>query len=135
MTTEQDRAMWKRFVHALHHDPLVCLKAGCGGPVEITDTTPTDRTHIKTYAGECTRCHARETIAGREALSPPWDDGALTIMAEAHLLHAQPTCPFDDTPVEFISLTSPRRKARYRLCCYFCGRQAEIDWPPPEAKR
>lgn len=135
MTTDQDRSTRQRFVRALHHDPLMCMKPGCGGPMEITDITPTDKARTKTYVGECTRCRSRETLAGQESLSPPWDEGALTIMAEAHLLHAQPICPFDDTPVEFVSMTNPRRKARYRLCCYFCGRQAEMDWPPPEAKR
>lgn len=26
-------------------------------------------------------------------------------------------------------------KARYRLSCFYCGRQAEMGWPPPEARR
>jgi hypothetical protein len=56
-------------------------------------------------------------------------------MAEAHLLHDQPTCPFDDTPITFISMPNPRRKGRYRLLCYYCGRHTEMNWPPPEAKR
>jgi hypothetical protein len=57
------------------------------------------------------------------------------MMAEVHLLHDQPTCPFDDTPITFISMPNPRRKARYRLLCYYCGRHTEMNWPPPEAKR
>jgi hypothetical protein len=57
------------------------------------------------------------------------------MMAEVHLLHEQPSCPFDDTPITFISLPNPRRKARYRLQCYYCGRHTEMNWPPPEAKR
>jgi hypothetical protein len=56
-------------------------------------------------------------------------------MAELHLLHEQPICPFDDTPITFTSMPNPRRKARYRLSCYYCGRHAEMNWPPPEAKR
>ena len=43
-------------------------------------------------------------------------------------------CPNDGTPVVFTSLPNPRRKGRYRLSCYYCGRQAEMDWPPPEAR-
>jgi hypothetical protein len=31
-------------------------------------------------------------------------------------------------------LPNPRRKARYRISCFFCGRQTELDWPPPDAK-
>ena len=41
----------------------------------------------------------------------------------------------DDTPITFISMPNPRRKARYRLLCYYCGRHTEMNWPPPEAKR
>ena len=66
---------------------------------------------------------------------PPWDDASITMMAEVHLLHDQPTCPFDDTPITFTSMPNPRRKARYRLSCFYCGRHAEMNWPPPEAKR
>jgi hypothetical protein len=56
-------------------------------------------------------------------------------MADEHLMHQQPTCPFDETPVVFHSLPNPRRRARYRLACFFCGRQADMDWPPPESRR
>ena len=59
---------------------------------------------------------------------------SITMMAKVHLLHDQPSCPFDDTPITFTSMPNPRRKARYRLSCFYCGRHAELNWPPPEAK-
>src|SRR3990172_5596302 len=52
----------------------------------------------------------------------------ITMMAEVHLLHDQPTCPFDDTPITFTSMPKPRRKARYRLSCFYCGRHTEMNW-------
>jgi hypothetical protein len=102
--------------------------------MEIADQTP-HAARIKTYEATCERCHAAEKIAGREQASPPWDLASITMMAEVHLLHEQPACPYDETPITFISLPNPRRKARYRLLCYYCGRHAEMNWPPPEAKR
>lgn len=63
------------------------------------------------------------------------DNASLLGMAEAHMFHQQAFCPFDDTPIVFTSLPNPRRRARYRLSCFYCGRQADMDWPPPEAKR
>lgn len=102
--------------------------------MQVTDLSRhTDR--VKTYEAVCEQCGRRERLAGRDDPSPPWDEGALAMMAEAHLLHDQPACPADETPVVFVSMPNPRRKARYRLCCFYCGRQAEMDWPPPEAKR
>ena len=118
MKSEQERQVHHRFVQALQHEHLTCVKDGCGGPMTVTDMTP----H-----------HAR--IAGHEQTSPSWDVASITMMAEVHLLHDQPICPFDDTPITFISMPNPRRKARYRLLCYFCGRHTEMNWPPPEAKR
>jgi hypothetical protein len=94
---------------------------------------PKDR--IKTYEAECERCGGKERLSGAETLTPPWDDASITMMAEVHLLHDQPSCPFDNTPITFTSMPNPRRKARYRLSCFYCGRQAEMNWPPPEAKR
>lgn len=90
---------------------------------------------IKTYEAECERCGLKERIAGNEQAAPPWDNASLELMADEHLMHQQPVCPFDDTPVVFISLPNPRRRARYRLCCFYCGRQTEMDWPPAESKR
>lgn len=90
---------------------------------------------IKTYETECERCGLKERIAGNEQATPPWDNASLELMADEHLMHQQPVCPFDDTPVVFVSLPNPRRRARYRLCCFYCGRQTEMDWPPAESKR
>ena len=102
--------------------------------MDVADHTPHNG-RIKTYEATCERCHTVETITGKEEHQPPWDVASITMMAEVHLLHEQPTCPFDDTPITFISLPNPRRKARYRLLCYYCGRHTEMNWPPPEAKR
>jgi hypothetical protein len=38
--------------------------------------------------------------------------------------------PPDDTPITFTSMPNPRRS----LSCFYCGRHAELNWPPPEAK-
>jgi hypothetical protein len=111
MKSEQERIVHGRFVKALQHEHLTCAQPGCGGAM------------------------VSETITGVEQTSPPWDVASFTMMAELHLLHEQPICPFDDTPITFTSMPNPRRKARYRLSCFFCGRHAEMNWPPPEAKR
>jgi hypothetical protein len=134
MKTDQERLIHRRFVQALHHEHLTCLKPDCGGPMKTTDLTPHDA-RIKTYEAECERCHVTEKITGHEQTSPAWDVASITVMAEMHLLHDQPTCPFDDTPITFTSMPNPRRKARYRLSCFYCGRHTEMNWPPPEAKR
>jgi hypothetical protein len=134
MKSEQECETHRRFVQALQHEHLTCAKPGCGGPMDLTDLTP-HLARIKTYEAECERCHTKEPITGKEQTQPPWDDASITMMAEVHLLHDQPSCPFDDTPITFTSLPNPRRKARYRLSCFYCGRHAEMNWPPPEAKR
>ena len=134
MKSDQDRQAHSRFVQALQHEHLRCAQDGCGGPMRVTDLTPHDA-RVKIYEAECERCHMKEHIAGQEQMSPAWDVASITMMAEVHLLHDQPTCPFDDTPITFISMPNPRRKARYRLLCYYCGRHTEMNWPPPEAKR
>ena len=134
MKSNQDRQAHHRFLQALQHEHLTCTNGACGGPMEITDLTP-NHARVKTYEAVCERCQQKEHIAGKEETSPPWDTASITMMAEAHLLHSQPTCPFDDTPITFISMPNPRRKARYRLLCYYCGRHTEMNWPPPEAKR
>jgi hypothetical protein len=123
-----------RFIRALQHDQLICGRPECGGRVEITDLSQSyDR--VKTYQLTCPVCGWLGRVSGHLAPEPPWDNAALLEMAEEHLLHQQPLCPNDRTPVVFTSLPNPRRKARYRLSCYWCGRQADIDWPPPEARR
>ena len=134
MKSEQERIAHGRFVKALQHEHLTCARPECGGAMDVADHTPHDA-HIKTYEAECERCHVKEHIAGVEQTSPPWDVASFTMMAELHLLHEQPICPFDDTPITFTSMPNPRRKARYRLSCFYCGRHAEMNWPPPESKR
>ncbi len=133
MLSEQEREVRRRFVQALQHEHVTCAKAGCGGPMQVTDHTPHNG-KVKKYEAECEQCHTVEQITGKEEHAPPWDIASITMMAEIHLLHDQPTCPYDDTPITFISLPNPRRKARYRLLCYYCGRHTEMNWPPREAK-
>jgi hypothetical protein len=134
MQSEQEKEAHRRFVQALQHEHLHCPKPGCGALMDVADHTP-HHARIKIYEASCERCHTTEKITGQEQTTPPWDVASITMMAEIHLLHDQPACPFDDTPITFISLPNPRRKARYRLLCYYCGRHTEMNWPPPEAKR
>ncbi len=123
----------QQFVKALQHEPIACGRAGCPGPVQTTDLSHLpDR--VKVFELRCERCGWQDRLAGREELEPPWDETALLDLAYEHLMHQQPVCPRDGTPVVFISLPNPRRKGRYRLSCFYCGRQAEMDWPPPEAR-
>ena len=124
----------QQFVKALQGEPLSCAGPGCPGPVETTDRSQLhDR--VKTFELTCTRCGRQERLTGREELTPPWDEGALLEMADEHLMHLTAVCPCDGTPVVFTSLPNPRRKARYRLSCFYCGRQAEIAWPPAESRQ
>jgi hypothetical protein len=102
--------------------------------VDVTDLSRHDD-RVKVFGLHCPRCHWEGRLTGREALTSPWDEAALLVMADEHLMHQQPSCPHDGTPVVFTSLPNPRRQARYRLSCYYCGRQAEMDWPPPESRR
>jgi len=134
MVSEDERQARRRFVQALQHERLSCSSPGCGGAMDVVDHTP-HSARTKTYEATCERCHTVEKITGKDNQQPPWDLASITMMAEVHLLHEQPTCPYDDTPITFISLPNPRRKARYRLQCFYCGRHAEMNWPPPEAKR
>jgi hypothetical protein len=134
MKSEQERSGHRRFLQALQHEHLTCAQPDCGGPMDVIDLTPHNG-RIKAYQAQCERCKTIEHITGKEETSPPWDIASITMMAEVHLLHDQPTCPFDDTPITFTSMPNPRRKARYRLSCFYCGRHTEMNWPPPEAKR
>lgn len=124
----------QRFVSALQHEPIACDKAGCQDPVEVLDLSQT-RDRIKTFELTCLKCGWQTRLTGVEALDPRWDEASLLVMADEHLMHQQPTCPNDGIPVIFTSLPNPRRKARYRVSCFYCGRQADMDWPPPEARR
>ena len=92
MRSEQEREAHRRFVQALQHEHVICTKPGCGGPMQVTDHTPHNG-KVKKYEAECEQCHAVEQITGKEEHAPPWDIASITMMAEIHLLHDQPTCP------------------------------------------
>jgi hypothetical protein len=132
--TAEEKRSHQQFIRALQHEALPCSRPGCGGPVEITDLSQT-RDRLKTFDVRCRQCGWYLHLTGKEQLVPPWDESALLTMADEHLMHQQPLCPFDETPVVFTSLPNPRRRARYRISCFYCGRHTEMDWPPPEAKR
>ncbi|MDA2911027.1 hypothetical protein MYX04_08880 [Nitrospiraceae bacterium AH_259_D15_M11_P09] len=124
----------QHFVMALQREPIACGTPGCSGPVETTDRSRL-QDRVKTFEVTCQRCGWQERLSGHEQVTPPWDEAALLVMAEEHLMHQQPCCPFDGTPVIFTSMPNPRRRARYRVSCVYCGRCAEMDWPPPESRR
>jgi hypothetical protein len=132
--TREEQIAHRRFVRALHHEALTCATPKCPGPIETTDLSQ-HRDRVKVFEAKCQACGWQARLAGQEESTPPWDEATLLMMADEHLMHQQPLCPFDDTPVLFHSLPNPRRKAKYRLSCFYCGRQADINWPPPEAKR
>jgi hypothetical protein len=137
MTETERRAQERihdRFVKALQHEPIPCGAPICHAHVETVELSKV-RDRIKTFQFHCPECGWEDTISGREDVVPPWDDAMLLVMADEHLMHQQPLCPFDNTPIVFISLPNPRRRARYRLACFYCGRQGEMDWPPSESKR
>ncbi len=134
MPTPEQALQHQEFVRALQHETIPCGRSGCPGPVQAMDLSQVhDR--VKTFQFTCERCGWQDRVAGRQELKPPWDEASLQEMAYEHLMHLPAFCPFDHTPIVFISLPNPRRKARYRLSCFYCGRQAEMDWPPPEARR
>ena len=134
MPTPEQALRHQEFVKALQHEAIPCGRSGCPGPVQATDLSQLyDR--VKTFQFTCERCEWQDRVVGRQELSPPWDEASLQEMAYEHLMHLPAFCPFDHTPIVFISLPNPRRKARYRLSCFYCGRQADMDWPPPEARR
>ncbi len=126
--------MHQQFVKALQHEPVACARPGCPGPVEAADFSQL-RDRVKTFGLKCETCGWEDRLTGREQLTPPWDEEDLLDMAYEHLMHQPAFCPRDGTPVVFTSLPNPWRKARYRLSCFYCGRQAEMDWPPPESRR
>ncbi len=121
------------FVQALHKTSVKCMTPDCSGVVTVNDLSNRyDR--VKTFSFHCNQCDWNEEISGELKIEPPWDEAALIEITEEHLLHLEPVCPHDQAPVHFKSLPNPRRKARYRISCHFCGRQAELEWPPAEAK-
>jgi hypothetical protein len=133
MSTDQQIAH-HQFVNALQHEPIPCGNPGCPGSVDTNDLSQIhDR--VKTFGLTCQRCGWHARLRGMESPIPPWDDASLLVMADEHLMHQQPSCPNDGTPVIFTSLPNPRRRARYRVSCFYCGRQAEMDWPPQESRR
>src|SRR5262249_27278598 len=134
MKSEQERIAHGRFVKVLQHEHITCLKPGCGGARDVADHTP-HNAHIKSYEATSERCPVKEKNTGIEKTTPPRDVAPFTIKTGLHLPHEQPVSPLDDTPITFPSMPNPRRKARYRLSCFYCGRHAEMNWPPPEAKR
>lgn len=122
------------FIQILHKRPVACGISGCSGPVAVEELSlPTDR--VKSFHLTCEQCEWQDTITGDRQVDPPWDEGSLMEITEEHLLHLEPVCPYDQSPVDFHSLPNPRRRARYRISCFYCGRQEELDWPPEEAKR
>jgi len=121
------------FVKALQGQPISCPMSRCPGPVESIELSRA-RDKIKTFSLKCGRCGWQDQVTGHEDSEPPWDEASLQAITDEHLLHLQPVCPFDHAPVVFISLPNPRRKARYRISCFYCGRQVEMDWPPQESK-
>jgi hypothetical protein len=122
------------FLKALQKDPLQCSRPACGGGVAVQDLSQVhDR--VKTFELRCERCDWKDRVTGREQLTPPWDETVLLDMAYEHMMHQPAPCPYDDMTVVFMSLPNPRRQARYRVSCYYCGRQAEMDWPPQEFRR
>ena len=118
-----------RFIKALQHEPLTCLQATCSGHVDCAEVSlPQDR--VKSYQLRCEVCGWEDRVHGREGSAAQWEEAELQAIIDEHLLHLQPVCPYDDAPVVFASLPNPRRKARYRISCFYCGRQVEMDWPP-----
>ena len=134
MSSSAQQQAHRLFMRALQHETITCERADCLGSVEAVDQSQT-RDRVKTFELHCEHCGWRANVTGREQLTPPWDNAALELMADEHLMHQQPVCPFDETPVVFISMPNPRRKAKYRVACFYCGRHTEMDWPPPESKR
>ena len=121
------------FIKAVQHELIPCAADGCPAYVDCADVSqPQDR--IKTFHLQCKVCGFEDYLRGQEDSAIPWAEAELQAIIDEHLLHLQPICPFDQTPVIFTSLPNPRRRARYRIACYYCGRRVELDWPPPETK-
>ena len=117
------------FIKALQHEPIVCLSPACSRHVACTEVShPQDR--VKSYQLRCDACGWEDRISGSADDATEWEEAELQAIMDEHLLHLQPVCPYDQAPVVFTSLPNPRRKARYRISCYYCGRRIEMDWPP-----
>ena len=121
------------FIKALQHEPMACGTSSCVGQVECMEVShPHDR--VKTFHVHCLLCGWEDHVRGFEEIGKSWEEAELEAINDEHLLHLQPICPHDSAPIVFTSLPNPRRRARYRIACYYCGCQAEIDWPPPQTK-
>src|SRR6266568_4172053 len=106
MPTPEQGLQHQEFVKALQHEAIPCGRSGCPGPVRATDLSQVhDR--VKTFQFTCERCGWQDRVAGLEELSPPWDEASLQEMAYEHLMHLPAFCPFDHTPIVFISLPIP----------------------------
>ncbi len=124
----------KTFIQALKKHPIACSVPGCQGSSMVEELSQsTDR--VKSFSLHCEECGHQEMLQGNAQYEPPWDEGSMMEIMEEHLLHLEPVCPYDHSPLHFHSLPNPRRKAKYRITCFFCGREEVIDWPPEEAKR
>ncbi len=121
------------FIQALHKASVKCVTPECSGAVTVVDCS-SRHDIVKTFHFQCDSCDWNEEISGERQVDPPWDEAELIEITEEHLLHLEPVCPHDQAPVHFQSLPNPRRKARYQISCYYCGRQADLEWPPAEAK-
>ena len=117
------------FIKALQHEHITCPRAACHGQVDCTEVSH-PRERVKSYRLRCDGCGWEERVNGREDDTSQWEEADLQAIIDEHLLHLQPVCPYDQAPVVFTSLPNPRRKARYRISCFYCGRQVEMDWPP-----
>ncbi|RMH36924.1 MAG: hypothetical protein D6690_04565 [Nitrospirae bacterium] len=121
------------FIRALRGMPISCPRPSCTQPVTIEEVSAAhDR--VKTFLLQCEACGWEDQVGGAEQIDPPWDESSLMAIIEEHLLHLEPVCPYDQAPLHFHSLPNPRRRARYAIFCYYCGRRTELDWPPEEAK-
>ena len=121
------------FIKALQHEPILCRGDGCFRYVDCVDVTPPHE-RVKSFHLHCPTCGWDDCVQGHEEGTGPWGEAELQTIVDEHLLHLETICPCDHAPVIFTSLSSPPRRARYRIACHYCGRQVEMDWPPQEAK-
>lgn len=121
------------FIQALQHEPIACDTPSCPGQVECVEVSH-HQDRVKAYHVQCLLCGWEDHVRGHEELGQPWETAELEAIIDEHLLHLQPVCPHDSVPIVFTSLPNPRRRGRYRIACYYCGCQAEVDWPPQHTK-
>ena len=117
------------FIKALQHEPIACPGSACSGHVACIEVSHS-QDRVKSYQLRCDACGWEDRIRGYDDNATEWEEAELQAIMDEHLLHLQPVCPYDRAPVVFTSLPNPRRKARYRISCFYCGRRIEMDWPP-----